>query len=201
MYIKYPYHLHTHTWFWSCHGMRSSGRISSTAAQWWLDLPHLGPHQGPRRRAHHRSNPWGKARQRAGDGGMMNFKCIRCIYRCYIWSYVYYIYRFMLSWRSMMIFQGVKESKSFVSNSHMQIIYMYTCVCDYICTSCDSQVSGGKGCPYCFNDDFISFLSGEDYAFSLARKYAADGPLWRAFCAGAPLAFAQTWLRSVSYSC
>lgn len=65
-----------------------------------------------------------------------------------------------------------------------------------ICICCDlGQVSGGKGCPYCFNDDSISFLSWKDYAFSLARKYAADRPLWLAFCAGAPLAFAQTWLK------
>ena len=56
----------------------------------------------------------------------------------------------------MMIDQVMKDSKLTVLNSHMQIIYIYMPIC--IC--CDlGQVSGGKGCPYCFNDDSISFLS------------------------------------------
>lgn len=158
-------------------------RISSTVAQ-WLDLRHLGPH----RRVHRHSNPWGKARPQdvAGDGSMDDsMMSIKCIYD--IVTYIYIVYSYLYNWRWIHDDRPSNErfKVNYIEFAHANYIY---CRYAYVVTP-KCQVERG---------DSISCLSWKDYAFSLARKYAADRPLWLAFCAGAPLPFAQTWLKTVS---
>ena len=158
-------------------------RISSTVAQ-WLDLRHLGLH----RRVHRHSNPWGKARPQdvAGDGSMDDsMMSIKCIYD--IVTYIYIVYSYLYNWRWIHDDRPSNErfKVNYIEFAHANYIY---CLYAYVVTP-KCQVERG---------DSISCLSWKDYAFSLARKYAADRPLWLAFCAGAPLPFAQTWLKTVS---
>jgi hypothetical protein len=172
-----------HSWFWPCHGTRSFGLQDLLYGRPVAGPPPPGPPPTgaspfePMRQGSAPRRGWRWVNGWFNDEHQMHLR----------YCYIYIVYSYLYNWRWIHDDRPSNErfKVNYIEFAHANYIY---CRYAYVVTP-KCQVERG---------DSISCLSWKDYAFSLARKYAADRPLWLAFCAGAPLPFAQTWLKTVS---